>query len=271
MVRFPNCKINIGLQIKDKRSDGFHNLETIFYPIPLRDALEIIPSSENKTSITTTGYNVNGKSEDNICYKAFQLLKADFPDLPFCKMQLHKSIPLGAGLGGGSADGSFTLMMLRDLFELPISDIDLTKYAALLGSDCPFFILNKPAFATGRGEKLSAVDLELSAYKILIVNPGIHINTAAAFKSLSLSNANHIDLQKFISEPIETWKGKIVNDFEEGIFKLHPEIAQIKNILIENGALYAAMSGTGSTVYGIFPQPKDIDPSFPASHFCKWL
>ncbi len=271
MVRFPNCKINIGLQIKDKRADGFHNLETIFYPIPLRDALEIIPVIESKTEITTTGIVVDAQPEKNICYRAFDLLKADFPELPFCKMHLHKAIPIGAGLGGGSADGSFALQMIRDLFALPLSDEELLPYAAKLGSDCPFFIINKPAFAAGRGEELELVQLDLSAYKILIVNPGIHINTAQAFADLSYNTSDHKDLKKAIAQPIESWQENIVNDFEKGIFASYPAIAQIKTILREKGALYAAMSGTGSTVYGIFPLQKNLGQLIPASYFCKWV
>ena len=187
MVVFPNGKINIGLQVIEKRSDGFHNIQSLFYPIRTRDVLEIIESSDANEDIdfSQSGLQIQGNASGNLCVKAYHLLKKDFPELPAIKMHLHKAIPMGAGLGGGSADGAFTLKLLNEKFNLQLSTASLIKYTLELGSDCPFFIINKPCYATGRGEILNPVTLDLSAYKIFIINPGIHVNTGWAFGQLS--------------------------------------------------------------------------------------
>ena len=262
MIVFPNCKINLGLKILGKRDDGFHNLETVFYPIPFKDALEIIANTQNKNGVefTGTGLAVDGEAIDNLCVKAYQLLKNDFPQLPAVKIHLHKAIPMGAGLGGGSADAAFMLRLLNEKFNLNLSTPQLLNYALQLGSDCPFFIINKPCMATGRGEVLEEVAVDLSAYKIVLINPGIHINTGWAFSQLShgskpldsLKGSDGSKPSDPYKQPIETWKHDLQNDFEAPVFAAHPQIKTIKESLYNEGALYAAMSGSGSTVFGIF-------------------
>jgi 4-diphosphocytidyl-2-C-methyl-D-erythritol kinase len=271
MVSFPNCKINIGLNITGKRPDGYHNLETIFYPVQIKDAVEIIESeNESNITFTSTGNILDVKDNDNICVKAYRLLKNDYQQLPSVKMHLHKNIPMGAGLGGGSADASSVLLLLNKKFNLDISIEKLIDYALLLGSDCPFFIINKPCFASGRGEILEEIQLDLSAYKIIIVNPGIHVNTGEAFSNLNQSNFSPIgELQHQIKQDITTWKNFIKNNFELSVFKTYPAIGNIKNTLYENGALYSAMSGSGSTVYGIFKKETILNIKFPTHYFCQ--
>lgn len=272
MVSFPNCKINIGLNILRKRPDGYHDLQSIFYPLPIKDALEIIEANNSAKEITfsSSGIHVPGEEQNNLCIKAFQLLKKDFPGIPPVKMHLHKTIPMGAGLGGGSADAAFTLQLLNVKFELKLSPDQLISYALALGSDCPFFIVNKPCYATGRGERLEEIPLDLASYKILIVNPVIHIQTGMAFSAIVPAEVPS-NLKDVIKAPIIQWRELIFNDFETAVFNLHPGIGAIKAELYEQGALYASMSGTGSTLYGIFE--KDSLPSlkFPAHYFCRWV
>jgi 4-diphosphocytidyl-2-C-methyl-D-erythritol kinase len=274
MISFPNCKINLGLHILNKRDDGFHNLETIFYPIPLKDAVEIISSSSsNAVTYSSTGNSIEGKEEDNLCIKAYYLLKKDFPDLPNIQLHLHKVIPTGAGLGGGSADAAFTLSLLNKKFNLNISTPQLLNYAAELGSDCPFFIINKPCFATGRGEILEEIELDLSAYKFVLVNPNIHVNTGWAFGAWSEgfkpSDHNLKDVKKIIQQPINTWKENLTNDFEKVVFEKYPTIQNIKEELYNQGAVYAAMSGSGSTVFGIFNKEQKVTVNVAATYFVK--
>jgi 4-diphosphocytidyl-2-C-methyl-D-erythritol kinase len=268
MVSFPNGKINIGLEVIRKRADGYHDLQSVFYPIPLKDALEIIPAQPGaSTMYSQTGIAVNGKEADNLCLKAFHLLKKDFPTLPNVTIHLHKAIPIGAGLGGGSADASVMLMMLNQYFSLDISTEKLMVYAAELGSDCPFFILNKPCYVTGRGENLSPIDVDLSSYQIVLVNPRIHISTQTAFAGIKPRKGT--DLVRHIQEPVHTWKDHCINDFEHTVFKAYPEIEQIKKDLYQSGAIYASMSGSGSTVYGIFEKTSVPRLNFPAHYFYK--
>ena len=249
MVVFPNAKINLGLNILNKRKDGFHNLETIFFPIPIKDVLEIIPSA--KFEFTTSGNIIDVKPEENICVKAYQLLKKDFSELSFIKMHLHKATPLGAGLGSGSADGAFTLTLLNKIFNLNLSTDQLINYAVQLGSDCPFFIYNSPCFASGRGEILEKINLDLSTYKIIVINPGIHVSTGWAFTQLTLPIPVK-SIRDIIHQPISTWKNNLKNDFEEPVFKQHPEKKSNKDEVYNQGAIYASMSGSGSSVHGIF-------------------
>ena len=271
MILFPNCKINLGLHILQKRADGFHDLETVFYPISLHDALEVIHGeAPSDVSFTSSGITLDINAADNICVKAYRLLKADFPDLPPIKMHLHKTIPSGAGLGGGSADGAFTLLLLNKKFHLQLSEHQLIRYALQLGSDCPFFIKNQPCYATGRGENLEPIGLQLPSYQFVIINPGIHINTGWAFQQLR-PNANRLSLKELIQQPIDKWKDVLVNDFEAPIFQQYPEIAAIKKKLYEAGAVYAAMSGSGSTVFGIFEKEKVSALSFPEQYFVSIL
>ncbi len=271
MVAFPNAKINLGLYITGKRPDGYHNLETIFFPINLKDVLEIIESNEAEQVIfSSSGLTVSGDIADNLCVKAYQMLKKDFPSLPHIKMHLHKVIPMGAGMGGGSSDAAFTLMMLNEKFELGISQQQLLEYALTLGSDCPFFIINKPCLAKGRGEQLTEISLSLDAFQILIVNPGIHVNTAMAFRNLNL-HPNSKELESEILKPLITWKTSIHNDFETNVGNAHPDILAIKQKLYELGAIYSSMSGSGSTVFGIFENKINTENIFPANCFYKWV
>ncbi len=267
------------MRIRSKRADGFHDLETIFFPVPLTDCLEIISAADpqaEKIHFTSTGNLIDGFDADNLCIKAYNFLLKDFPGLPAVKMHLHKTIPMGAGLGGGSADAAFTLQLLNNKFKLNLTSAQLITYSLLLGSDCPFFILNKPAFATGRGETLTPVELNLSDYKIVLINPGIHINTGWAFGQLNRSaemknEAGEKSLKDTICQPVETWKDKLINDFEPPVFKLHPQLQNIKELMYKQGAVFAAMSGSGSTIFGIFK--KELTPIFeiPAGYFFKML
>lgn len=271
MIRFPNAKINLGLRVTKKREDGYHDLQTIFYPIPLKDALEFIAEpSASSNSFTQTGFPVPGETGNNLCLKAYALIKQIHPEIPFLNIHLHKTIPMGAGMGGGSSDAAFMLRMLNDNFDLKLEEKQLAELALKLGSDCPFFLLNQPAFAEGRGEKLKPVELDLSAYKILIVNPGIHIPTAWAFSQLK-PNLPDTSLEQIIKFPVSAWKGLLTNDFEEPVFKTYPEIAAIKQTLYMAGALYASMTGSGSTVFGIFPGGYKDNISLPEGCFIKWI
>jgi 4-diphosphocytidyl-2-C-methyl-D-erythritol kinase len=271
MICFPSCKINLGLLVTQKRADGFHALETVFYPITLTDALEIIidpNTSAAPITCTSSGLAIKGDPTDNLCYKAYFLLKNDYPSIPNIKMHLHKKIPMGAGLGGGSSDGAFTLVTLNQLFNLQLSEQVLLEYALQLGSDCPFFIINTPAFATGRGEILTPTSIDLSGYTIVIVNPGIAISTKLAF-SLITPKIPDTHLAAVIQQPISTWKDALINDFEQPIFNSFPELAKIKETLYQNGAVYASMTGTGSTIYGIFPRSisDSLSFNFPSHYF----
>ncbi|MES2430928.1 MAG: 4-(cytidine 5'-diphospho)-2-C-methyl-D-erythritol kinase [Bacteroidota bacterium] len=264
MVVFPNCKINLGLKILDKRPDGFHNLQTIFYPLKINDALEVIKATDF-TEFSSSGIKIDGDIENNLCIKAFDLLKKDYPDLPSIKIHLHKAIPIGAGLGGGSADATFTLQLLNTKFQLNITDSQLAGYALQLGSDCPFFLLNKPCSASGRGENLEPISVDLSAYNILIVHPGIHINTGWAFTALnSLPKTVSTDIRP---NDMSTW----INDFEAVVFEKYPEIKKIKEKMYEAGAIYASMSGSGSTVFGLFEKKINISIDLPVSYYQKTL
>lgn len=267
MLVFPNCKINLGLNILQKRGDGFHNLETLFYPISFTDILEVVNDAQSKAGIefTATGLPVDGSGDDNLCLKAFHLLKKDFPQLPAVKVHLHKVIPMGAGLGGGSADAAFMLKLLNDKFKLGIPADQLIKYALQLGSDCPFFIINKPCYATGRGEILEEIQLDLSAHRIVLINPGIHINTGWAFSQITPAFPKRT-IKEIIQQPVNTWKDELVNDFEKAVLPVHPQIKKIKEELYQQGALYASMSGSGSTVFGIFNTDSHL-PSFAGSDY----
>jgi 4-diphosphocytidyl-2-C-methyl-D-erythritol kinase len=273
LIAFPNCKINLGLHIINKREDGYHNLETIFYPLPFYDVLEVIQnrSASGECELVFSGNKLEGSVHENLCVKAYRLLKTDLPQLPAVKIYLHKNVPVGGGLGGGSADAAFMLRLLNEKFSLKISGEKLLEYALELGSDCPFFILNKPCFAQQRGEVLEPLELNLSSYKLLMVNPGIHISTPWAFSRVKCS-PSYKDLKEIIAMPVTAWKQILRNDFETPVFAAHPQIEAIKNNLYETGAVYASMSGSGSTVYGIFDKSKAINTSFyHANYFIKEL
>jgi len=270
VIVFPNCKINLGLHILQKREDGYHDLETVFYPIALHDGLEITQNFSPATDVefSVSGNNIEGNLSDNICIKAYHLLKKDFPHLPEIKMHLHKVIPTGAGLGGGSADGAFTLLLLNNKFNLDLNDEQLINYALHLGSDCPFFIKNKPCLAKGRGEKMEEVELNLSAYKIFIVHPGIHISTAWAFSQIKPYSERR-SLNETIQLPVHEWREHLKNDFEEVVMNQHPELKELKESLYNAGAMYASMSGSGSTFYGIFPKKSEPRFNFPSHYLIK--
>ena len=255
MVVFPNAKINLGLNIINKRSDGYHELETCFYPVPWTDALEIIEA--NETIVTTSGIEIP-KDGDNIVLKAYQLL-ADIYDLPPVQIHLHKAIPIGAGLGGGSSDAAFTLRLINDLFTLGIDDEQLMTFAVQLGADCAFFIMNKPSLALGIGEKLTTINLALAGKFILLVYPNIHISTKVAFSDMSprIPSVKIADTLKI--KETEKWKKNLVNDFEKPLFTKFPILSDIKKNLYNAGARYASMSGSGSSMYGIFDHETTID------------
>lgn len=269
MIFFPNCKINLGLHITGKRPDGYHDLETLFYPVPITDALEIITNEQADKLVTfnLTGLPVETTGE-NICEKAYHLLKQHYPQLPPVSIHLHKAIPIGAGLGGGSADGAFTLMLLNKKYNLQLSEQKLIALALELGSDCPFFIKNMSCLGSGRGEQLQPITLNLSPYKLVLVNPGIHINTGWAFSQLK-PQAPAQSLSTIIQQPVTGWKANLTNDFEAPIFQKYPEVAQIKESLYEHGAVYASMSGSGSTVFGLFSKETQPQLSFPPTHYVK--
>lgn len=251
MILFPNCKINLGLHILRKRDDGFHDLETVFYPLPLQDALEVLTAEE--MIFSQSGIEVPGDPADNLCNRAYRLLQADFPQLPAIHMHLHKHIPTGAGLGGGSSDAAFTLKLLNTKYHLGIPDEQLERYAAQLGSDCAFFIRNKACFATGRGEILEPIELDLSGYSFLLVHPGIHVNTGWAFSQLTPGQPA-VPLKEIKWKEPSTWKATLTNDFEDVVVQAYPAIGEIKERLYSNGAVYATMSGSGSAVIGMFPK-----------------
>jgi 4-diphosphocytidyl-2-C-methyl-D-erythritol kinase len=266
VVVFPNCKINLGLSVLRKRADNFHDLQTVFYPLPFYEPLELIRSASN--SFSQTGIALHIQPDDNICMKAWKLVKADYPALPEVSVHLHKCIPAGAGLGGGSADGAFMLKALDKYFRLQIPPEKMMEYALSLGSDCPFFLLNSPCVATGRGEQLVPVDLSLSGFSIVIINPGIHVSTATAFSSI-VPQVPETDIADIILLAPDSWKNELHNDFEKPVFSMYPEISAIKTKLYDSGAVYAAMSGSGSTVFGLFEKSATTVPWFPANYLVR--
>jgi len=261
MVTYPNAKINIGLNVVEKRPDGYHNIETVFYPIGLCDVLEIEPSEGcTDYSFSASGIALSGDPEENLIVKAYRLLQSEY-DIPPVDISLIKQIPFGAGLGGGSADAAFTLKMLNEMFELKITPRKLEKMAADLGADCPVFIRNKAVFATGIGNVFTPVKISLKGYFLVLIKPDIHVSTPEAY-SLVIPEKPDISIAENIQRPISEWKACIKNDFEKSVFALHPEIEKIKNNLYASGAVYASMSGSGSSVYGIFENEPVLDFNF---------
>ncbi|HEY0272411.1 MAG TPA: 4-(cytidine 5'-diphospho)-2-C-methyl-D-erythritol kinase [Chitinophaga sp.] len=250
MLTFPNCKINLGLHVVGKRADGFHDLETVFYPLPLKDGLEVVTAT-GATTFTTSGLPVPGKTADNLVFRAYQLLQKDFPGLPAVQVHLHKHIPMGAGLGGGSSNAAFMLRLLNKKYRLQLDEPALVRYAAQLGSDCPFFIRNQPVYATGRGEIMEDIALRLDGYSFLLVYPGVHVNTGWAFSQVR-PQAPAYSLKTVLQQPVPTWKAALTNDFEGPVTQAHPCLAEIKARMYAHGACYAAMSGSGSAMVGIF-------------------
>lgn len=250
MILFPNAKINIGLNIVGRRQDGYHNLETVMYPIALREALELVEAKELR--FTSSGIDIPGNVADNLCLRVYQLLALDHK-LPPVHIHLHKHIPIGAGLGGGSADSSFLIKLINKKFSLNLSDQEMESYASEIGSDCAFFIKNKPVFAFEKGDKFRDIELDLCKYFVVLVMPPVHVSTAEAYSGISAKPVSK-HLTELIKLAPEQWKFDVKNDFEDSVFPKFPIIAEIKSKLYDAGAVYASMSGSGASVYGIFNQ-----------------
>jgi 4-diphosphocytidyl-2-C-methyl-D-erythritol kinase len=264
VVVFPNAKINLGLHVVSRRADGFHDLESCFVPLPYTDVLEIVVA--DKFSFSSSGIAIPGQAEENLCVKAYRLMQKDF-NLPPVQIHLHKVIPIGAGLGGGSSDASFTLKALSSLFELFLDDFLLEEYAARLGSDCPFFIENRARMAYGTGNEFADLQLDLSGKYLLLVTPPVHVSTAEAYAGITPAKPAFRLKDVLEKKPVSEWKNKVSNDFEKSVFARYPLIAGIKDLLYEAGALYASMSGSGAAVYGLFDQPlTKPDQLFPEDH-----
>lgn len=270
MITFPGCKINLGLNITQKLSNGYHALESIFVPVSLSDILEIIENQASaKTQFNYSGLTISGGTANNLVKKAYDLLARHY-QIPSLQVHLHKIVPMGAGLGGGSANASAMLNMLNELFKLSIKQHQLIDYARSLGADCPFFILNQPALVTGIGENIKPIDPGLKGKKILLVFPDIHINTSEAFQNIKPEKPAE-SLESIIRDyPIGEWKNHIKNDFEYYVFKSHPEIARIKESLYEMGAVYASLSGSGSAIYGIFNGISEVLSDDIKKYFTYW-
>jgi 4-diphosphocytidyl-2-C-methyl-D-erythritol kinase len=260
MICFPNCKINLGLSIVEKRDDGFHNIETVFYPLTFCDALEI-QKTEGATSLYNYGVQIPGSSHENLCLKAYHLLKRDHK-IGSVEIHLMKNIPAGAGLGGGSSDATHTLLLLNDLFSLSLNNEQIKEYAKQLGSDCAFFIENKPAFASGKGDQFENIQIDLKGFFLVLIIPIISVSTAEAYAGVKPFKKEK-SIKEIIQLPLSKWKDNLVNDFEETVFEKYPEIQKIKKTLYTEGAVYASMSGSGSAVYGIFDKEKDLRKMFP--------
>lgn len=258
MVSFPPAKINLGLQVLSKRTDGYHNISTCFYPVPCTDALEILRSE--KLAFTQTGITIPGNQEDNHCLYAYRLLKKDF-HLPEVQIHLHKIIPTGAGLGGGSSDAAHTLRLLNSVFELELSFERLLAYAQKVGSDCAFFLQDKPAFGQGRGEILEPVSLTLKGSFLVLVKPDIHVSTAAAYAGI-IPQKHTDELRPLLSRPLTTWRDALKNDFETPLFHKYPVLRALKEKLHSLGAIYASLSGSGATVFGIFEKEINREDHF---------
>jgi 4-diphosphocytidyl-2-C-methyl-D-erythritol kinase len=268
MINFPIAKINLGLNVVEKRPDGYHNLQTVFYPVPIKDALEVHVMDEAFPSdydcdLKVTNITIEGDEQRNLVVRAYQLLKQDFPTLPRIHSHLWKGIPTQAGMGGGSSDCAYMMLLLNQQFRLGLTDEQLIEYAAKLGADCAFFILSRPCYAEGIGEKLQPIDLSLSGYYIAVVRPDIPVPTKEAFSRIR-PHYPALNCRETVMQPVETWRDTLINDFEESVFALHPEIGNIKQQLYDMGATYAAMSGSGSALFGLFKkQPDSLSQEFP--------
>lgn len=270
MITFPIAKINLGLNVVERRSDGYHNLQTVFYPVPITDALEVQLMDEEFPSVfdcdlKVTNIPVEGDEQRNLVVRAYQLLKQDFgKSMKRVHAHLCKRIPTQAGMGGGSSDCAAMIRLLNELFELGLSDDKMIDYAARLGADCPFFILNRPVYAEGIGERMVPIQLSLSGWTLAVVRPHIPVSTKEAF-SLIIPTMPLLNCRDIVKQPVENWRDVLVNDFEKSVFALHPEIGEIKNRLYELGASYAAMSGSGSALFGLFRQsPREsLEALFP--------
>lgn len=262
MICFPNAKINLGLNIVSKRPDGYHNLETIFYPIGIKDALEIIVREDQPNdTFVEAGIKVDSTAENNLVMKALRLMRTNY-EFPPLEVHLLKKIPFGAGLGGGSADASFMLKLINNTFNLNIPDESLAEMAVQLGADCPFFIYNRPVFASGIGEIFEEIDLSLKGHYFVLIKPNIHVPTKDAFAEIKPQQPQ-TSLKEIVKQPVSDWKELMVNDFEKSVFAKYPLIEDLKEDLYKKGALYASMSGSGSSVFGIFKEEQiDIQNSY---------
>ena len=263
MLTKPIAKINLGLNVVEKRPDGYHNLETVFYPVQIEDALEVYPMdpefpSEYDCDLKVTNITIDGDEQRNLVVRAYNLLKADFPILPRIHAHLYKGIPTQAGMGGGSSDCGFMITLLNDMFKLGLSDQQMIDYAAHLGADCAFFILNRPCYAEGIGEKLQPIDLDLKGWYLSLVRPDIPVATREAF-ALIKPHYPEVNCREVVKQPVESWRDALVNDFEGSVFAVHPELGAVKDRLYELGATYAAMSGSGSTLFALSHQPLNLD------------
>lgn len=258
MVLYPNAKINLGLNIVEKRSDGYHNIESVFYPVPLADKLEI---NENKRlTFSTSGIELDSNPENNLVLQAYHKL-CRIQDLPPVNLHLHKSIPFGGGLGGGSSDATFCLKGLNTMFNLGLSDEKLRHISSGIGADCPFFINNQPSFVSGIGDILRPCRLDLSGYFLILVKPSVGVPTPVAYKHVKPALPDH-NIRDILYQPVKEWKMYLKNDFEDSVFKAFPGFFSIKKTLYDGGAEYASMSGSGSTIYGIFKQDTDLRDRF---------
>jgi len=263
MITKPIAKINLGLNVVEKRSDGYHNLETVFYPVQIEDALEVYPMdpefpSEYDCDLKVTNITIDGDEQRNLVVRAYNLLKADFPTLPRIHAHLYKGIPTQAGMGGGSSDCGFMITLLNDMFQLGLTDQQMIDYAARLGADCAFFILNRPCYAEGIGEKLQPIDLDLKGWYLSLVRPDIPVSTREAF-ALIKPHYPEVNCREVVKQPVESWRDTLVNDFEGSVFAVHPELGAVKDRLYDLGATYAAMSGSGSTLFALSRQPLNLD------------
>ena len=267
MLRFPHAKINLGLFVTKRLENGYHILQTLFYPIDWRDAVEIIPEGkQGECKIVMSGLAIDGDPETNLCVKAYRRLQKLFPELPGCTIYLDKIVPFGAGLGGGSSDGAHVLLMLRELFQLPISDENLEKEAAAMGADCAFFCREGAQYCEGIGYEMTPFELSLKDKFIVVVKPPFGVSTKEAYSNVTPVMPK-IPLSELLKKPLEEWKDCIFNDFEKSVFPLYPELAEAKQILYDNGAVYASMSGSGSALFGIFnAEPKDFTKWFPEGY-----
>ena len=260
MINFPIAKINLGLNVVSKRDDGYHNLETVIYPVPIKDALEVFPMedgfpSDVRCDLKVTNLFIDGDEQKNLVVKAYNMIAQDY-ELPRVHVHLYKHIPTQAGMGGGSSNCAYMIRLLNEMFSLGMSDEKMIGYAARLGADCAFFIKAQPAYAEGIGEKLQPISIDLSGCKMLVVRPNIPVSTKEAFSLITpqVPKKNCLDI---VRQPIETWKDELVNDFERSVFAIHPEIGRLKEMMYEQGAIYAAMSGSGSSVFGLFSDTPD--------------
>ncbi len=269
MITFPNAKINLGLNVVKKRADGFHDIETIFFPVYWNDMLEIIPRGDKEIHFSFSGLAVDCPPEKNLVVKAYDLMKKQY-GLPGADIHLHKKIPFGGGLGGGSSDAASTIRLAKQLFNIPLDEKKLMELALEIGSDCPFFIINIPSFATGRGEQLTPVEIDLTGYYLVIQVPNLPVPTKEAYQSIVPARPAK-SLKNLVKQPVEEWKNRIQNDFEWAIFKKYPSIQQIKNQFYHSGAVYASMSGSGSAVFGLFNAPPAISFTPGVKQWGAWL